>query len=78
MAKEVETRTVVNRVREADGTITEIRVVEKRLKKQHDSMMRHMLRQKEKAEAAAAAQPSPAVEQTLEPADVPEAVTDEP
>lgn len=74
MAKEVETRKVVNRIRNADGTITEVEVVEKRLKKQHDSMMRHMMRHQEKAAVTAA----PAAAEIVEPVDLPESVTDEP
>lgn len=42
MALEVETRTVVNKLKHPDGTVEEITVVERRPKKRHDSMMRHM------------------------------------
>lgn len=42
MATEVETRTVTNRLKHADGSIEEITVTERRPKKRHDSMMRHM------------------------------------
>jgi membrane peptidoglycan carboxypeptidase len=57
--KEVETREVVNRIKNADGSITEIKVTEKRLKKQHDSMMKHMMQEKARREAAAAAPATP-------------------
>jgi hypothetical protein len=72
--KEVETRQVVNRIRNADGTITEVTVTEKRLKKQHDSMMRHMLKEKERREAGdspAVLQPIPQVLDAPDP-DTPE------
>ena len=40
--QEVETRKVVNRLKHADGSIEDITVTERRPKRRHDSMMRHM------------------------------------
>jgi len=56
---DVETRNIVNKLKNPDGSITEVHVLETRPKKQHDTMMRHMANLAEgkrlNREAAAAA-----------------------
>lgn len=75
MSAEVETRTVTNRLKHADGSFEEIKVTERRPKKRHDSMMRHMENlaagKKRRAETAAegtAVEVSPAEVSPFEPA----------
>jgi hypothetical protein len=70
MSKQYETREVMQKVNNPDGTQTEIRVAERRLKKAHDKMMSKLERRRSRAEsehlASVEANGTPAESQSLE------------
>ncbi len=57
--QEIETRKVVNRLKHHDGSVQDITVIERRPKRRHETMMRHMANiaaAKKNREAKAAAE----------------------